>query len=170
MKFIQQNLIFFIVALIIIAVFIGILTFVNQNTSEVIFLNEGQLLGEYQRRHQTAAGNFLVSYSYPQDWIIKDNELISNDSYLDNGSISIYYVFEEYSSNYSNLPEKKFEDRIMYWSEYVEDMNESEVKVIDVYWPIESINSSVRFTCIGPKSSTKTKNDCEQFILSFRLD
>lgn len=172
MEAIRENFIFLIVALIIIvglAFVLGI--FRGIQTEASYYEEEGRVYGLYSHRNDTAAGDFLVTYEYPNNWYIDKNTITSYDGYVDHGNVEMYFVFEDYETEYPGFSQVSINERSMLMRESYEEVNGNENYIMDVYWPVDSINSSIRFSCIGDSTFSGTiSNDCKRFIYTFRLD
>ncbi len=172
-KILRDNILFILAAIIIVVILIVVLSIFRNGSSITVNLDndDGKVYGTYQRCRETAAGNFLVTFEHPRGWIVDKNGLASYIGYLDKGQISIYYVFESLQTEFDGYNKKKFGDRIMYWNDYSEEVEGNEYFTVDVLWPLDSVRSTLRFTCSGPKEDrAKIKDHCERFISSFRLD
>ncbi|MCA9381269.1 hypothetical protein KC678_03320 [Candidatus Dojkabacteria bacterium] len=175
MELVRENIIYIVIALaVVIVLFFGLFSLFNRDSNVSVAAANGEVLGAFEMRQETPSGNFLVSYSYPTGWHVDQNGVTSNIGYFENTNkqMRIYYVFESFQEKYKGTSKKTFVDanglkRKMYWKEY----SKEDVYYIDTIWPVESLKSSVRFTCMGPKSGRNIiKSQCEAFIYSFRLD
>ncbi|MCA9387260.1 hypothetical protein KC669_04470, partial [Candidatus Dojkabacteria bacterium] len=152
MEFVRENLLYIAVAaLIVLFLFLGLFSIFNRN-SYIAVNSDGEVLGAFEMRQETPSGNLLVSYSYPFGWTVNQNGVTSNIGYFEDSTeqMQIYYVFETYKEKYKGMAKKTFLDannqkRQMYWEEYTNN----DKFYIDAIWPVESLKSSVRFTCLG---------------------
>ncbi len=171
-KLIRENLIFIGAAFIVVIILIVVLSIFQGRTNIQIVRSAddaGRIYGLYEKRHVTAAGNFLVEYEYPEGWLINENVITSPEGVYGPEQIKMYFVFERYEESYK-YSKKRFGERLMYWNEYTTEQGNYNRKVVNVYWPLDSVNSSVRFTCSGPNEHKgEVVQECEKFILSFRL-
>jgi hypothetical protein len=168
--YIKENKLISLIAFLAIILLIGVIYLTVSSGASILGVSKITEFETYVGRRQTAAGDFQVTYSYPSDWQVTDNgaKYVSED---EDELTEIYFVFESLRTEYLGTKKIEVGERYFFKNTYSDQYTEQEMFIIDYYWPIRSIDSTVRISCISNEDSKRTIDAaCNLFVESFRLD